>query len=82
MLVLSRKTDQSLQIAENIVIKVLSIQGSTVRIGIIAPRSVRVLRQELLQHSTAVCLEDMAECTESRLTASFDEQNVTRLSAA
>lgn len=82
MLMLSRKTDQSLQIAENVEIKVLSIQGSTVRLGIIAPRSARVLRQELLQHPVTERLQVMADCADGHLTASCAEQKLTRRSAA
>ena len=47
MLVLSRKKNQSIIIDGNISIEVLQIKGNTVRLGIKAPNSVRVLRGEL-----------------------------------
>jgi len=47
MLVLSRKTGQSVQVGEGIVIKVLDLGGGRVRLGIEAPRDVAVLRAEL-----------------------------------
>ena len=47
MLVLSRKVEQQIQIGEGIVITILQVKGNQVRIGIDAPRNVRVLRGEL-----------------------------------
>jgi carbon storage regulator CsrA len=47
MLVLSRKADQQIQIGDSITITILVIKGNTVRVGIEAPREVRVLRAEL-----------------------------------
>ncbi len=47
MLVLSRKKNQSIILDGNIAIEVLQIRGNTVRLGIKAPNSVRVLRGEL-----------------------------------
>lgn len=47
MLVLTRKLDESLRIGDDIKITVLRVKGNTVRIGIEAPRDVRVVRSEL-----------------------------------
>ena len=47
MLVLTRKANQQIQIGENIVITVLQVKGNSVRLGIEAPREVRVMRGEL-----------------------------------
>ena len=47
MLVLSRKSQQRIQIGDNVTITILLIKGNTVRVGIEAPREVRVLRAEL-----------------------------------
>ncbi len=49
MLVLSRRTDESIVIDEDIVITVLSVEGGKVKLGITAPRDITVLRQELWQ---------------------------------
>ena len=47
MLVLTRKLQEMLKIGDEITITVLKIKGNTVRLGIEAPRSVRVIRSEL-----------------------------------
>lgn len=49
MLVLSRKSGETIQIADNIEVKILEIKGDIVRIGIEAPKSVDILRGELVQ---------------------------------
>jgi carbon storage regulator CsrA len=50
MLVLSRKTRQQIQIGDNVVVTILLVKGNTVRVGIEAPRNVRVVRSELPLH--------------------------------
>ena len=47
MLVLTRKTQQKIQIGPNIVVTILQVKGQAVRVGIEAPREVSVLRTEL-----------------------------------
>jgi len=47
MLVLTRRTNQSLVIGHDITITVLEIRGDQVRIGINAPRDVSVHREEV-----------------------------------
>ena len=47
MLVLTRRTNESLIIGHDIVITVLEIRGDTVRIGVRAPREVSVHREEI-----------------------------------
>jgi carbon storage regulator len=47
MLVLTRKTNQSIMIGDEIEISVLSVVGDKVRLGIQAPRSVPVYRREV-----------------------------------
>lgn len=49
MLVLSRKTGDTIKIADNIEIKILEVKGDTVRVGIEAPKSVDIVRGELIQ---------------------------------
>lgn len=48
MLVLSRRTSESIQIGDQITVSVVRIEGDRVRIGITAPTEIRVLRSELL----------------------------------
>ena len=47
MLVLTRKSNQSIMIGDDIEISVLAVMGEKVRIGIEAPRSVPVFRREV-----------------------------------
>ena len=47
MLVLSRKTEQVICVGNNVEITVLGVQGGRVRLGIEAPRDVRIRRGEL-----------------------------------
>ena len=47
MLVLSRKTRQQIRIGDDITVTILLVKGQVVRVGVEAPREVRVLRAEL-----------------------------------
>ncbi len=47
MLVLTRKSSQSIMIGDDIEVSVLAIMGEKVRIGIQAPRDIPVFRQEV-----------------------------------
>ena len=47
MLVLSRKQDQEILIGDQIKITILKTRGNTVRLGIEAPRDIKVVRGEL-----------------------------------
>jgi carbon storage regulator len=49
MLVLSRKINQSVMIGDDIEIILLETKGDTAKIGIVAPRDVKVFRQEIYQ---------------------------------
>lgn len=48
MLVLTRKLNQEIRIGENVVVRVLEIRGNQIRLGIVAPPEVPVLREEIL----------------------------------
>jgi carbon storage regulator len=47
MLILSRKIGEQIRIASDIVVVVKAIQGDRIKIGIEAPKTIRVLRGEL-----------------------------------
>ena len=53
MLVLTRKLEEKIQIGNDIVITILKTKGKAVQIGVEAPRSVRVLRGELVNADEA-----------------------------
>ena len=46
MLVLTRKTDQVITLGDDITIRILRTASGSVKIGIEAPRSLRVMREE------------------------------------
>ncbi len=47
MLCLSRKKNESIVINDNITVTIVEIRGDKVRLGIVAPKEVPVLRQEV-----------------------------------
>ena len=51
MLVLSRKDGEQILVGDDVIIKVLSIAGGRVRVGIEAPRNVPIRRSELTPSS-------------------------------
>jgi len=53
MLILSRRTDESIVIGDEVTITILSVKGKQVRIGITAPADVSVHREEIYQRIQA-----------------------------
>ncbi|MDQ1501014.1 MAG: carbon storage regulator [Actinomycetota bacterium] len=53
MLVLTRRANQSIMIGADIVVTVLEVRGDQVRIGIDAPRSISVHREEVFRELEA-----------------------------
>jgi len=49
MLVLSRQKDESIIIGDDITITIVDVRGDKVRLGINAPRSISVHRQEIYE---------------------------------
>jgi carbon storage regulator len=49
MLILSRRVGECVTIGNDIVVKVVEVSGNQIRLGISAPRDVRVLRDEIVQ---------------------------------
>ena len=52
MLVLTRKSNESIIVNDNIVVTVLEVVGQKVRLGIKAPASVSIWRKELVERQT------------------------------
>ncbi len=70
MLVVTRKTDEGIVIADNIEITVLEISKDKVKIGINAPREVKVFRSEL--KTAKQTNEQSAHISNSALKQLFD----------
>lgn len=77
MLVLTRKLQQQIKIGGEITITILRVKGNTVRVGVQAPRDVRVIRGELPKigdvEAAAECPTDH-EASEFVVEAELDEQ--------
>ena len=54
MLVLSRKKSERIVIDGGITVVVVDVRGDKVRIGISAPKDVRVMREEIIQKEVPV----------------------------
>lgn len=46
-LVLSRKPGERVNLGSDVVVEVLSVRGNKIRLGFVAPRSIRIVRAEL-----------------------------------
>ena len=62
MLVLTRKLQEKIRIGDNVTITVLRVKGQAVRIGIEAPRELRVVRGELPPQGEQSANELTVEC--------------------
>ena len=72
MLVLSRRVGESIVIGDDVTVTVLEVRGDVVRVGVQAPRSVPVHREELLRELEAT----------NKASASPSEDIVTALARA
>jgi len=57
MLILTRKKDETIVVRNDVRIKVLGVSGNQVKIGIDAPREIRILRDELIEADKAKAKE-------------------------
>lgn len=64
MLVLTRKLQEQIRIGDNITLTILRVKGNTVRVGIEAPRNVRVIRGELPRKEDSPRIADGQETGE------------------
>ena len=49
MLILSRKLDEKIVIGDNIIVTIVAVSGDTIKLGIDAPREVKVYRAEVYE---------------------------------
>lgn len=63
MLILTRRSGESLRIGQDVEITVLGIKGGQVRIGVKAPREVAVHREEIFNRIHHTQEPDSAELT-------------------
>ena len=49
MLVLSRKLNETILIGDNIKVTILGIDGDKIKLGVDAPRDIKVFREELIE---------------------------------
>lgn len=74
MLVFSRRPGQKFHIGDDIVITVISVRGDDIRLGIEAPKDVKVNRTEVL--------EAIEKANQEAAASQIDEQDAARTLAA
>ncbi len=53
MLIITRRAGEKIRVGDDVVIEVMEVTGSTVRVGIAAPKSIPVYREEIWAAVTA-----------------------------
>jgi len=77
LLVLTRRSHESIIIQENIIVTILAVEGDRVKLGIDAPQDVNIFRHELLEAvreenlAAAQCAEISNRSTLLALSATF-----------
>ncbi len=66
MLILSRKIDEKIKIGDNITITLIDVHGDQVKIGVEAPKNVKVFRQEVFD---AIQSENKAAAVENKVSS-------------
>lgn len=61
MLVLSRKQSEQIKIGDDITLTIVRIGPRSVRLGIDAPRDMPVVRSELIQVESGLCIYEEVE---------------------
>ncbi len=61
MLILTRRIGENLMIGDDVCVTVLGVRGSQVRIGVDAPKSTPVYREEIYRKIQQTKREEMAE---------------------
>lgn len=82
MLVLTRRSGQSIRIGDNIIIKIVDIDGSQVKIGIEAPKGVVIFREELYEKLRESNIEALKTAKELKFDDLIAQPQAFRLSEA
>ena len=69
MLILTRKIGQSIRIGDDIIVKIVEIDGSQIKIGIEAPKGVAIFREELYEKLKESNIEALKTSKELNLDA-------------
>ena len=69
MLILSRKINEKIMIGDDISVSIIEIRGDQVRIGVDAPKSVKVFRQEVFD---AIRAENKAAAQSAAILPAID----------
>ncbi|MDR1507765.1 MAG: carbon storage regulator CsrA [Treponema sp.] len=69
MLILSRRINEKIMIGEDISVSIIEIRGDQVRIGVDAPKTVKVFRQEVFD---AIKAENKAAAQSTPVFPEFD----------
>ncbi|MDR0685105.1 MAG: carbon storage regulator CsrA [Spirochaetaceae bacterium] len=69
MLILTRKTNEKIIIGDGITISVIEVRGDQVRIGVEAPKSVKVYREEVF---VAIKAENQAAASSGTVLPNMD----------
>ncbi|MBN2038270.1 MAG: carbon storage regulator CsrA [Chitinispirillaceae bacterium] len=72
MLVLTRKLGESIRIGDNVIVKIVDLDGRHVKLGIDAPRSIAVNREEIYERIQR----------ENKAAATMKDQGVQNIAAA
>ena len=86
MLILTRKLNESIYIGDDVTITIIGIDGDRVRIGIDAPKDLKILRSELVENTLAAnkasldLTPDLIKSIRSRIQQEKDkrEDNITQ----
>lgn len=78
MLILSRKVDEKIKIGNDITLTIIEVKGEQVKIGVEAPKNVKVFRQEVfeeIQKENKDAAAVSSGISEEGLTALFKKAN-------
>jgi carbon storage regulator len=82
MLVLTRRAGESVRIGDDVTVTVLDVRGEVVRVGIQAPRSVAVHRDEIYRALRHANQQAAASATRATTGSAVEDDPVARLSSA